>query len=116
MKQITRIGATGMMLTALIAGSAWAEMPNLRDMSPQERRETLRTMSPEQRAEFQRARKEKWQSMSQDEKLNLIEKHRSERLQKREEKWNSMSAEEKIRHAEEKMQKRREKAKGRNAE
>ena len=91
----------------LSAGAALAEMPNLKDMSPEERRAAIENMTPEQREKFKAARQEKWQGMSQDEKLKVIEERREEMLQKREEKWNSMSADEKIKKAEEMMQKRK---------
>ena len=92
-----------MMVAVGLTLPAMAETADLRNMSPQERHKAIQNMSPEERESFKKARQEKWQGMSQDEKLEAIEKRRSEMIRERESHWNSLSPEEKIRKAEEKM-------------
>ncbi|MCI5049358.1 MAG: hypothetical protein MRY32_03395 [Rickettsiales bacterium] len=70
-------------------------------------REKIKNMSPEERAAFHKERKEKWEKMSKEEKLQTIEEKRQKRLEKMEERWESMSDDEKIKHVEQKMERRK---------
>lgn len=75
-------------------------------------KEAWDAMSTEQKKAFHQERKAKWQAMSDSEKVQMIEQHRSKRMEKMDAKWNAMSDAEKVKFAEEKMQKRKGKRKG----
>lgn len=62
-------------------------------------REKMKNMSPEDREKFMQERKAKWDALSKEEKLKMIE----ERRKQREARWNAMSDDEKIEHVEKKM-------------
>ncbi len=102
-------------LAIAMAGNSYAE-ENFEGLSREEKRAELESMSPEERKAFFEERKQKWQSMSQEEKLQAIEQKRTEKLKRMEEKWDSMSAEEKIRHVEERMKRKRDHMKERRGE
>ena len=94
-------------LALLVAMLAWPALAqDFERMAPKERHETLKNMTPEQREEFKKARQEKWNAMSDNEKVKLIEERRSQYLKEREEEWNRMSDREKIERAEKRMQKK----------
>lgn len=95
-------------LLGVTFAAATAQAQDFHDMSREERRETIRNMSPEEREQFHKARREKWQSLSDAEKVRLIEERRRERREKMDARWEAMSDQEKIRFAEEKMKQRQE--------
>lgn len=94
-----------LIISTMLAGSVMAaELPDFDAMSHEQRREAMKSMTPEQREAFHKARKAKWEAMSKDEKLKLIEEKRAKFKTEREAEWNSMSDDEKIKHAEKRMQ------------
>lgn len=104
--------AMGFIAASLLASPLYAQVPNLEDMSPKQRYEAIKNMPEAQREEFMKARKEKWEAMSDGEKVKLLEQRRKEFRQERDAEWNAMSDKEKIAHAEEKFKKMRHHKKG----
>ncbi len=92
-----------LLITSMLASPALAEMPDFDNMSQEQRRAAMEQMSPEQKAKFHEARKAEWESMSDAEKLEKIEKRRAKYKQERDAEWNKMTDAEKIAHAEKKM-------------
>jgi len=78
------------------------------DLSKTMPREKYKSMTDEDRQKFHQERKEKWGTMSKEDKLKTIETRRAEKKEKTEEKWRSMSDDEKIGFVEKRMQKRSE--------
>jgi hypothetical protein len=99
--------ATVVALALPLAASAQS-LDDLRDMSPQERRDYIENLSPEarealraerdrkhaQRAENRAAMREHWQSMSAEEREAARQKHREDAARRRQH-WDSMSDEDK---------------------
>jgi predicted Co/Zn/Cd cation transporter (cation efflux family) len=77
--------ATVVALALPLAASAQS-LDDLRDMSPQERRDYIENLSPEAR--------EHWQSMSAEEREAARQKHREDAARRRQH-WDSMSDEDK---------------------
>jgi len=76
------------------------------DLSKKASHEDYKNMTDEQRKAFHEQRKAKWDSMSKEEKLQMIEKRRSEKKAKMDEMWNKMSDDEKIEFVNKKMERR----------
>jgi predicted Fe-S protein YdhL (DUF1289 family) len=85
---------------------AQAEESGNTDLSKTMPREKYKSMSDDERKAFHEQRKAKWDGMSKEEKLKVIESRRAEKKAKMEEKWSSMSDDEKITFVEKRMQKR----------
>lgn len=99
----TTLLTTAMLLSVAAFQPALAEEPSDTDLSKTAPRERYKNMSDDERKAFHEKRKEKWQGMSKEEKLEVIEKRRAEKIKKMEEKWNSMSDDEKISFVEKRM-------------
>ena len=78
--------------------------------------EEFKNLSKEERKALKEERKAKWESLSDAEKIELIEKKRSEKRAKMDEKWEGMSDAEKIEFVEERRKRKGEKRKGRREE
>ena len=92
-------------LLLLPMGATAQSLDELRDMSPAERQAYVQSLSPEERETLRAAMKERWESMSEEEREAIREKRR-EMKAKRREAWNNMSDEEKA-AARAKMRERR---------
>lgn len=68
--------------------------------------EKMKDMTPEERKAFMEERKAKWEALSTEEKVKMIEEKRAERREAMDEKWESMSDEEKVEYVEEKMKRK----------
>jgi hypothetical protein len=98
------LAVTGAALVLPLATSAQS-VDDLREMSPQERREYIEGLSPEERetlraerrahrTEQRAAMREHWQSLSDEEREAARQAHR-ERVEQRRQHWESMSEEDK---------------------
>ena len=75
--------------------------------------EEIQQMSPQEREKFNAERKAKWDALSKDEKLKMIEERRTQRRKEMDAHWQSMSDDEKIEHVEKRMERKRERSKER---
>lgn len=96
------------LLGALIVGTALTFSQGAMAEPPKEhggkKWEEFKSMTPEQREQFRAERKAKWDSLSKEEKLKLIDERRAQKHKEMDEKWKSMSDDEKIKHVESRME------------
>ena len=65
-----------------------------------------KAMSAAEKEAFFEERKARWESLSADEKIDMIEKHRAEKREKMDKHWESLSADEKLEYVENHMKKK----------
>ncbi len=99
-------------MALMMTSPAWAEHhEGHKDGHHGEWHEKMKDMSPEERKAFMEERKAKWEAMSTEEKVKLIEEKRAERRKAMDEKWEAMSDEEKVEHVEDKMERHKDRMK-----
>lgn len=88
----------------VISPVALAQVADLDNLSWKERKEKLEAMTPEEKTKYFEDRQKQWDAMPKAEKLKVIEERRAKRMKRMEDKWNGMSDDEKIAHVEKKME------------
>lgn len=97
------LSATILAASVVFSNPADARDYGRHDFGDKEMYEKIKNMTEEERTTFHEERKAKWESMSKEEKLKVINEKRDERRKRMDEEWNSMSDDEKIKFVEEKM-------------
>ena len=92
------LAATALALCFGVAQPAMAKAIGFGDTE-----QDVKNMTPEQKQSYREQKKAEFEKLSKPEKLKLIEAKRQERLKRMDEKWKSMSDDDKIKMVEERM-------------
>lgn len=102
-------------LAALLLGSsllltpaAWAQDRDgaIHETRREAMRDKFRDMPPEEREQFMQERREKWQALSDEEKVKLINEKHDRKMHEMKERWGNMSDQEKINMVEKRMERK----------